>query len=103
MLIATYLLEEKTGPLIWPVEVVKSFFPSITYAIVFASLVRLTVEVPYGIPATWVGFAAVIALSVKLWLGEGKRHFLAIDLKTASLVGKDLSLLFQENRRPEAP
>lgn len=89
VLIAAYLLEQKTGLAKFAVSLAKAFLPLIVYVIVFVYEVHAIVSIPYADLAWGIGYVVIAAFSMKLLLAQGKKQSLAIDLMTAQLVGKE--------------
>jgi len=92
VLIADYLLRQKTGPEKFAVSLVKFFGPLIAYVIVFVYEVRVIVSIPHADVAWWIGYAVIATLSLSLFLAEGKKQSLAIDRTAAKLVGNKFFL-----------
>ena len=89
VLIARYLLRQKTelGKLV--ISLVKFFAPLIAYVIVFVYEVNVIVSIPYADLVWGIGYVVIAAVASKLFLFDNKKQSFAIDLMTAQLVGNE--------------
>jgi hypothetical protein len=89
VLIAGYLVRQKTelGKVI--ISLVKFFIPLIAYTSLFVYDVRVVVSIPYADVAWGIGYVVIAAVAFKLFLFDNKKQSFAIDLLTAEQVGKE--------------
>ena len=92
VLIATYLLQRKTGPEKFAVSLVKFLGPLIAYIVVFVYEILVIVNIPYADVAWFIGYAVIAVFTFKLFLADGKKQTLAIDRIAAKVVGYDFFL-----------
>jgi len=89
VLIACYLLRQKTELGKLAISLAKFFSPLIAYVIVFVYEIHVIVTIPYADLAWGIGYVVIASFALKLLFVDGKKQLLEIDLVTAQLVGKD--------------
>jgi hypothetical protein len=89
VLIARYLLHQKTVLGRTVLSMVKFFGPLIVYTGVFVYEIPAIVRIPYEDLAWFAGYSVIAAVALKLFVFDDKKQSLATDLVTAHLVGKE--------------
>jgi hypothetical protein len=92
VLIAGYLLRQKTELGKFALSLVKFLGPLVIYTVVFVYSVPVIVRIPYANWAWFIGYVVIAAFGLKLLFAAGKKDLLEIDLMTAQLVGRETLL-----------
>jgi hypothetical protein len=89
VLIAAFLVEQKTGFVKSVISYAKVFLPIIAYTVVWVEGSPVLLNIPYASLAARIGYFAILAVLMIVLFAQIKRRNLANDLRTSQLVGKE--------------
>jgi hypothetical protein len=92
VLIAAFLVEQKTGFVKSVILYAKVFLPIIVYTVVWVEGIPVLLNIPYASLAARIGYFAITAVLMIVLFAQIKRRNLANDLRTSQLVGKETLL-----------